>query len=70
MFNYYFNSIKVRLEPNLKRGLPTATIYFNSIKVRLEHMMVIGVKHIYWNFNSIKVRLELRLYAKTAGQLT
>ena len=38
----YFNSIKVRLEPKMKK-LPESLIpHFNSIKVRLERMMICG----------------------------
>ena len=36
----YFNSIKVRLEPNVLIVLPTTADYFNSIKVRLERYNV------------------------------
>ena len=33
----YFNSIKVRLKPNLNANRETTDLNFNSIKVRLKH---------------------------------
>ena len=58
----YFNSIKVRLELNVRYYERFLKLNFNSIKVRLELIVVpqFSISHIY--FNSIKVRLELALW--------
>ena len=55
---YYFNSIKVRLEPAMSVKKALRKDHFNSIKVRLELDFAPTDNIIVSNFNSIKVRLE------------
>ena len=57
--DHYFNSIKVRLEPQDDRLRNRENQNFNSIKVRLEHSSRTMPYNKKANFNSIKVRLEL-----------
>ena len=43
MFNYHFNSIKVRLEPDASTAEKIYEVNFNSIKVRLEPISGVNV---------------------------
>ena len=56
--NFYFNSIKVRLEHFIFHLKPMFILDFNSIKVRLELNGGAFVVCANLYFNSIKVRLE------------